>query len=58
MSLKVDLYNTAYDYGSNYEFVRPVLMMDSTYPENYVMWRTVNSPLVHADFYIGITCPR
>ena len=42
------------DYGSNYEFVRHVLMMDSTFPGNHGMWRAVNSPLVHTVFYIGI----
>ena len=46
--------NNITDYGSNYEFVRHVLMMDSTSPGNHVMWRAVNSPLVHTVFYIGI----
>jgi predicted small integral membrane protein len=46
--------NNITDYGSNYEFVRHVLMMDSTFPGNHVMWRAVNSPLVHTVFYISI----
>ena len=46
--------NNLTDYGSNYEFVRHVLMMDSTLPGNHLMWRAVNSPLVHTVFYIGI----
>jgi predicted small integral membrane protein len=46
--------NNVTDYGSNYEFVRHVLMMDSTFPGNHVMWRAVHSPLVHTVFYIGI----
>ena len=46
--------NNITDYGSNYEFVRHVLMMDSTFPGNHGMWRAVNSPLVHTVFYIGI----
>src|SRR6201985_1056253 len=46
--------NNITDYGSNYEFVRHVLMMDSTFPGNHEMWRAVNSPLVHTVFYIGI----
>src|SRR5271167_2934700 len=46
--------NNVTDYGSNYEFVRHVLMMDSTLPGNHLMWRAVNSPLVHTVFYIGI----
>ena len=46
--------NNITDYGSNYEFVRHVLMMDSTFPGNHLMWRAVNSPPVHTVFYIGI----
>jgi predicted small integral membrane protein len=46
--------NNITDYGSNYEFVRHVLMMDSTFPGNHGMWRAVNSPLVHTVFYVGI----
>jgi len=46
--------NSITDYGSNYEFVRHVLMMDSTFPGNHGMWRAVNSPPIHTAFYIGI----
>jgi predicted small integral membrane protein len=46
--------NNITDYGSNYEYVRHVLMMDSTFPGNHLMWRAVISPLVHTAFYIGI----
>jgi len=46
--------NDITDYGSNYEYVRHVLMMDSTFPGNHGMWRAVNSPLVHTVFYISI----
>jgi predicted small integral membrane protein len=46
--------NNITDYRSNYEFVRHVLMMDSTFPGNHGMWRAVTSPLVHTVFYIGI----
>jgi predicted small integral membrane protein len=46
--------NNITDYGSNYEFVRHVLMMDSTFPGNHGVWRAINSPLVHTLFYIGI----
>ena len=42
------------DYGSNYQFVRHVLMMDSTFPRNHGMWRAVNSPLAHTVVYISI----
>jgi predicted small integral membrane protein len=46
--------NNLTDYGSNYEFVRHVLMMDSTFPGNHLMWRAVSSPLLHTVFYVGI----
>ena len=46
--------NNITDYGSNHQFVRHVLMMDSTFPGNHGMWRAINSPLVHTVFYVGI----
>src|SRR6202048_3628497 len=46
--------NNITDYASTYEFVRHVLMMDSTFPGNHGMWRAINSPVVHTVFYIGI----
>jgi predicted small integral membrane protein len=42
------------DYGSNYQFVRHVLMMDSTFPGNRGMWRALNSPAWHTAFYVSI----
>jgi predicted small integral membrane protein len=39
------------DYDSNYQFVRHVLMMDSTFPDNHAMWRAINSPVIHSLFY-------
>ena len=47
--------NNITDYGSNYEFVRHVLMMDSTLPGNQLMWRAVNSSPVHTVFYIDFS---
>ncbi len=46
--------NNITDYDSNYEFVRHVLMMDSTFPGNHLMWRAINSPAIHTAFYLGI----
>ena len=46
--------NNTTDCGSNYEFVRHVMMMDSTFPENHAMWRAVNSPSLHTAFYVSI----
>lgn len=42
------------DYNSNYQFIRHVLMMDSTFPSNQGMWRAINSPAIHTVFYISI----
>ena len=48
------VFNNITDYGSNYEFVRHVLMMDSTFPGNRGMWRAINTPLLHTAFYLSI----
>jgi predicted small integral membrane protein len=48
------VFNNITDYGSNYEFVRHVLMMDSTFPGNRGMWRAINTPLLHTVFYLSI----
>lgn len=46
--------NNTTDYDSNYQFVRHVLMMDSTFPGNRGMWRALNSPMWHTSFYLSI----
>lgn len=46
--------NNTTDYNSNFQFVRHVLMMDSTFPNNGAMWRAINSPAIHTLFYISI----
>ncbi|MGA9981577.1 MAG: DUF2165 domain-containing protein [Candidatus Sulfotelmatobacter sp.] len=46
--------NNTTDYESNYQFVRHVLMMDSTFPGNRGMWRALNSPAWHTFFYVSI----
>jgi predicted small integral membrane protein len=46
--------NNTTDYDSNYQFVRHVLMMDSTLPGNHGMWRALNSPGWHTAFYVSI----
>jgi predicted small integral membrane protein len=46
--------NNLTDYDSNYQFVRHVLMMDSTFPGNRGMWRALNSPAWHTTFYVCI----
>jgi predicted small integral membrane protein len=46
--------NNTTDYNSNYQFIRHVLMMDSTFPDNRGMWRALNSPVWHTAFYLMI----
>ena len=48
------VFNNVTDYDSNYQFVRHVLMMDSTFPGNHGMWRAINSPAAHTAFYVSI----
>jgi predicted small integral membrane protein len=48
------VFNNLTDYNSNYQFVRHVLMMDSTFPGNRGMWRALNQPFWHAGFYVSI----
>jgi len=46
--------NNTTDFDSNYQFVRHVLMMDSTFPGNKAMWRALMSPFWHLSFYFSI----
>src|SRR3984893_18609412 len=46
--------NNTTDYNSNYQFIRHVLMMDSTFPGNRGMWRAIDSPTTHTVFYLSI----
>jgi predicted small integral membrane protein len=48
------IFNNLTDYDSNYQFVRHILMMDSTLPENHGMWRALNGPAWHVAFYWSI----
>jgi predicted small integral membrane protein len=48
------VFNNLTDFDSNYEFVRHVLSMDTTFPGNHGLWRAVLSPAWHLMFYIGI----
>lgn len=42
------------DYDSNFQFVRHVLSMDTTFDGNALMWRAITNPVVHHIGYIGI----
>ncbi|MEN3175919.1 DUF2165 domain-containing protein [Gluconobacter sp. OJA] len=46
--------NNITDYGSNYEFVRHVLSMDTTFPGNSLRWRAISVPLLWHIFYVLI----
>jgi predicted small integral membrane protein len=48
------VFDNVADFDSNYQFVRHVLMMDSTFPGNHGMWRALPQPRVHLVFYLGI----
>ncbi|HEY2117915.1 MAG TPA: DUF2165 domain-containing protein [Candidatus Acidoferrum sp.] len=48
------VFNNLTDYNSNYQFIRHVLMMDSTFPGNNGMWRAINQTALHTIFYISI----
>jgi predicted small integral membrane protein len=48
------VFNNVTDFDSNYQFVRHVLSMDSTFPGNHEMWRALPSPVFHLAFYLGI----
>lgn len=46
--------NNLTDFNSNYQFVRHVLSMDTTFPGNNGMWRAMPWPGWHLAFYLGI----
>lgn len=48
------VFNNLTDFDSNYQFVRHVLSMDSTFPGNHGMWRALPSPTFHLAFYLSI----
>ena len=46
--------NNTTDFNSNYQFVHHVLSMDTTFPQNAVMWRAMPQTAVHLAFYLSI----
>lgn len=42
------------DPNSNYQFVRHVLSMDTTFPGNACMYRAITAPLLHKAFFASI----
>ena len=52
--LLVVTFNNLTDPNSNYQFVRHVLSMDTTFPGNTLMYRSIRAPLIHKAFYASI----
>lgn len=48
------VFNNVTDFDSNYQFVRHVLMMDTTFPGNKGMWRALNESWIHLGGYLSI----
>jgi predicted small integral membrane protein len=48
------VFNNLTDFDSNYQFVKHVLSMDTTFPGNHGRWRAISWPSAHLAFYIGI----
>ncbi|MFD0265032.1 DUF2165 domain-containing protein [Streptomyces sp. NPDC127106] len=42
------------DFGTNRQFVRHVLAMDTTFEDPDLMWRAIDSPAVHTTVYVLI----
>jgi predicted small integral membrane protein len=47
-------FNNLTDYGSNYQFIHHVLLMDTTFPGNHGMWRAIHPLLIQTVFYASI----
>lgn len=48
------VFNNLTDFGSNAQFVRHVLTMDTTFPGNHGLWRAITSPAIQLAFYWSI----
>lgn len=48
------VFNNLTDFDTNYQFVRHVLSMDTTFPGNHGMGRALRPPAFHLAFYFGI----
>jgi predicted small integral membrane protein len=48
------VFNNLTDFNSNYQFVRHVLAMDTTFPGNHGLWRAITSPTIDLLFYFSI----
>jgi predicted small integral membrane protein len=50
------VFNNTNDYNSNLNYVRHVLLMDTTYPGNHGMWRSIHSPTAPWIFFVSVVC--
>ena len=50
------VFNNINDYNSNLNFVRHILSMDTTFPGNNGLWRSIHSPVIHWAFFVSIVC--
>ena len=48
------VFNNTTDFDSNYQFVRHVFMMDTTFPGNHGLWRALPEPSFQLAFYLSI----
>ncbi len=48
------VFNNLTDFETNAQFVRHVLLMDTTIPGNHGMWRSISSPAIDLVFYLTI----
>jgi predicted small integral membrane protein len=46
--------NNVTDYGANFQFVEHVLDMDTTFPGNPLLWRSIHWGLLHHALYLSI----
>ena len=46
--------NNITDYRTNFIFVQHVFMMDTTYPDNNIMYRAITAPALHHIGYLFI----
>jgi predicted small integral membrane protein len=54
LNLFIIAFNNIFDFNSNWEFVKHVLLMDTTFPGNSLQWRAIHSETIQMIFYIGI----
>jgi predicted small integral membrane protein len=52
--LLVVVFNNMTDPNSNYQFVRHVLSMDTTFPGNTLMYRAISTPVIHKAIYASV----